>query len=111
MAKKESDPWSLEERVRKRRKLDSEVQGQSSTKGKDDWDDSMELTQAELETLDVIASQAIVEVNEILFIIFITIYRPSQITLVCHALCVKKRGLTFSFIRTSCVILSGFNHS
>ncbi|GFR73673.1 ATR-interacting protein [Elysia marginata] len=57
--KKEGDAWSLGENKRKRRKLDSEVQGQSSIK--DDWDDSMELTQAELETLDVIASQAIVE--------------------------------------------------
>ncbi|RUS82916.1 hypothetical protein EGW08_009339 [Elysia chlorotica] len=60
MAKKGSDVWSLEERARKRRKLDSNIQEQSA-KGKDEWDDSMELTQAELETLDVIASQAIVE--------------------------------------------------
>ena len=59
---KKGDAWSLGESARKRRKLDSEGKGHSSAGGKDDFDDSMELTQAELETLDVMASQAIVEV-------------------------------------------------
>lgn len=59
--KNDRDALSFGETKKKRRKLDCEIQGQSTTTEKDDWDDSMELTQAELETLDVIASQAFAE--------------------------------------------------
>ncbi|GFO44131.1 hypothetical protein PoB_007063600 [Plakobranchus ocellatus] len=57
----ERSAWSVEESARKRRRLERDEKAEQASRGKDDWDDSMELTQAELETLDVIASQAIDE--------------------------------------------------